>query len=117
MPKPIVDCLLDNAYQDTQVWLVNEREGDQFTVARDVEFIFRTCDKAKAETVSSLIADNRYADSTAIIQDGEHSELRVIVQMPLPQPVLCSVSALMVCLSEIFGIEYDGWSADIKRAS
>jgi hypothetical protein len=115
MPKLFVDCLLDNAYQDTQVLLVNEKEGDQFTVARDVEFIFRASDKAKAETVSSFIKDNRYADSTTIIQDGQQSELRVIIHMPLRQPVLCSVSALMACLGEIFDIEYDGWSADIKR--
>ncbi len=117
MPKPIVDCLLDNAYQDTQVLLVNEKEGDQFAVPRDVDFVFRTDDKAKAETVSSFIKDNRYADSTAIVQNGQHSELRVTVHMPLRQPVLCSVSALMACLSEVFDIEYDGWSADIKRAS
>ena len=117
MPKPIIDCLLDNAYQDTQVLLVNEKEGDQFAVPRYVEFVFRTPDKSKAETVSSFIADNRYADSTAIVQDGDHSELRVRVHMPLRQPVLCSVSALMACLAQIFDIEYDGWSAEIKRAS
>jgi hypothetical protein len=58
MPKPIVDCLLDNAYQDAQVLLVNEKEGDQFAVARDVEFIFRSRDKAKAETVRNFIEDN-----------------------------------------------------------
>ncbi len=115
MPKPIIDCLLDNAYQDTRVLLVNEKEGDQFAVARYVEFVFRTIDKTKAETVRSFITDNRYADSTAVVQDGEQSELRVRVHMPLRQPVLCSVSALMACLAQIFGIEYDDWNAEIKR--
>ena len=117
MPTPIIDCLLDNAYQDTQVLLVNEKEGDQFAVSRDVEFIFRTGDKAKADTVSRFITDNRYADSIAIVQDGQHLELRVTVHMPVRQPVLCSASALMACLGQIFDIEYDSWSADIKRAS
>jgi hypothetical protein len=116
MPTPIIDCLLDNAYQDTQVLLVNEKEGDEFAVSRDVEFIFRTDDKAKAETVSGFIRDNRYADSVAIVRDGQHSELRVTIHMPLRQPILCSVSALMASLGQIFDIEYDGWSADIKRA-
>jgi hypothetical protein len=117
MPKPIIDCLLNNAYQDTQVLLVNEKEGDQFGVARYVEFVFRTPDKSKAETVASFIGDNRYADSTVIVQDGEHSELRVNVHMPLRQPILCSVSALMACVAQIFDIEYDGWNSEIKRAS
>jgi len=115
MPKPITDTLLDNAYQDTQVLVVNEKEGDQFSVARDVEFILRTEDKTKAETVRSFITDNRYADSVTIVPAGQHSELRVTVHMPLRQPVLCSVSALMACLGQIFDIDYDGWSADIKR--
>ena len=117
MSKPIIDTLLDNAYQDTQVLLVNEKEGDQFAVARDVEFILRTDDRAKAETVRSFVADNRYADSVTIVPDGQHSELRVTVHMPLRQPVLCSISALMASLAQIFDIEYDGWSSDIQRDS
>jgi hypothetical protein len=117
MPRPITDTLLDNAYQDTQVLLVNEREGDQFSVARDVEFILRTDDSAKAETVRSFITDNRYADSVTIVPDGQDSELRVTIHMPLRQSVLCSVSALMACLAQVFNIEYDGWSSDIQRGS
>ena len=38
VPEPIVDCLHDNAYQDTLVQLVNEKEGDQLAIARDVGF-------------------------------------------------------------------------------
>jgi hypothetical protein len=117
MPRPIIDTLLDNAYQDTQVLLVNEKEGDQFMTARDVEFIFRTGDSAKAETVRSFIADNRYADSATVVPDARYSELRVTVHMPLRQPVLCSVSALMACLGQVFDIEYDGWSSEIQRGS
>jgi hypothetical protein len=115
MPKPIIDMLLDNAYQDTQVLLVNEKEGDQFSVPRNVEFILRTEDKTKAETVRSFITDNRYADSVTIVSAGQHSELRVTVHMSLRQPVLCTVSGLMACLAQIFNIEYDGWSSDIQR--
>jgi hypothetical protein len=117
MPKPIIDILLDNAYQDTQVLVVNEKEGDQFSVARDVEFILRTDDRTKAETVRSFIADNRYADSVTIVPVGEHAELVVTVHMQLRQPVLCSVSALMACLAQMFNIEYDGWSSDIQRGA
>src|SRR5437588_2190548 len=84
MPKPIIDTLLDNAYQDTQVLVVNEKERDQFSVARDVQFILRTDDKTKAETVRSFITDNQYADSVTIVPAEEHSELRVTVHMLLP---------------------------------
>jgi hypothetical protein len=46
-------------------------------------------------------------------------EFRILVVVPMPttQHVLCSVSALMVCIAALFGAEYDGWGCTIQRRS
>lgn len=111
----IVEILLDNAYQDTQVLITNEHEGDHFSIDRDVEFIFRVGDRKKANTVRSFIDDNRYGNAV-VEKDGKRGyRISVTAHMPLRQNVLCSVSALMACLAYIFDIEYDGWSSELKR--
>ena len=76
--------------------------------------MLRAKERAQAETVSSLIQDNQYGIPR--IEDAE-TDFRIIVtvSMPTTQQVLCSVSGLMACLSEIFGIEYDGWGCVIQN--
>jgi len=36
------------------------------------------------------------------------------IRMPITQPVICSVSALMVCLARLFSVEYDGWGSVVQ---
>lgn len=80
-----------------------------------MDFVFLTDDRAKIETVASFVEDNRYGVST--IEDANGGfRLIVVVHMPTIQNVICSVSALMVCLAKFFGIEYDGRGCVIKTA-
>jgi hypothetical protein len=112
--KNIIEVLLDNAYQDTQVLLIDEQNGDDFSAERDVELLFRAEERRKADLVRSFIDDNRYGSAIVAEDDGKFL-LRVTIRMPLTQPIICSVSALMACLGQFFGIEYDGWSSDLQR--
>jgi regulator of RNase E activity RraB len=113
---PIVDDLLRNAYQDTQLLIKNDQLGDVLSTPRDVEFLLRAPDEQKALTVCSFITDNQYG--TAEVQEDQGSfSVLVIIHMPITQNLICSVSALMSCLAAIFGMEYDGWGSVVKRAA
>jgi hypothetical protein len=112
----IVEDLLNNAYQDTQVLLKNDDLGDVLSVPRDVDFLLLCGEKQKAETVCSFIQDNQYG--TATVQESEAGfNVVVVSHMPITQNVICAVSALMCCVAAIFGVEYDGWGSPIQRAA
>lgn len=111
---PLVDTLLQTAYEDTQLLLKNDKLGDKFSVRRNVDFVLRTGDGERAETVASFINDNQYGSATVKQVEDEHRVL-VAIHMPTTQNVLCSVSALMACLAELFSVEYDGWGSTIQR--
>jgi regulator of RNase E activity RraB len=66
--------------------------------------------------VADFINDNRYGDATATSVEDEH-RVSVLIEMPITQHVLCSVSGLMACLSEIFDVEYDGWGSALKTGT
>jgi hypothetical protein len=111
----LVETLLETARADTDLLVKNDRLGDDFAVPRDVDFILRTPDREKAETVASFVDDNRYGTPHVEAADGGY-RVRVVVRMPTTQPVLCSVSALMACLASLFDLEYDGWGCVIQGA-
>ena len=112
----LVDDLLDNAFQDTQVLLKNDELGDVLSTPRDVDFLFRCADAKKAEIVCSFVNDNQYGRAKVQEDDGAFSVL-LVSHMPITQNVLCSVSALMCCIATIFEVEYDGWGSPIQRAA
>ena len=110
----LIEQLLENARADTDLLVTNDSLGDDLSVARDVEFLLRAPDGAKATLVRDFINDNQYGDAT-LQTDGSQFRVLVVVHMAPQQHVICSVSGLMVCLCTLFGLEYDGWGSDIKR--
>jgi hypothetical protein len=112
----LVDNLLRNAYEDTELLKKNDALGDDFSIARDVDFVIKTPDRRKAEIIRSFVDDNQYGVAR-IEEGGQEFRILVVVQMPTTQHVLCSVSALMVCIAALFGAEYDGWGCTIQRRS
>ena len=109
----LVDQLLDNARSDTDLLLKNDARGDDFAVPRDVDFLLVAPDEAKANLVCDFINDNQYGLATVQAHDDGFGVL-VVVNMAPQQNVLCSVSALMVCIGNLFGIEYDGWGCVLQ---
>ncbi len=110
----LVELLLDNSEEDLKVLELNEREGDNPSIPREVDFIFYAPDQELAELVKSFINDNSYGKAQYINDDDRHL-IKVIVFMPLTKNLICSVSGLMACVAKIFNIEYDGWSSDLQR--
>ena len=111
----LVELLLDNARSDTDLLSKNDAFGDVFSIPRDVDFLLIAPDEAKAQLVRDFIDDNRYGAATVQRNDDSTFGISVVVHMAPQQDVLCSVSALMACLSKLFGIEYDGWGCTIQR--
>jgi hypothetical protein len=109
----IIDVLLRTAYEDTQLLFKNDSLGDQFAIPRDVEFLLVAKDEFKASTVCSFINDNQYG--IARVDDGFN--IFVVVRMSIEQNILCSVSALMACLGEMFDVEYDGCGCELQKVT
>lgn len=109
----LVDTLLRIAHEDTQLLIKNDQLGDTFRVSRDVDFLLKAPTAEKASTVCSFINDNQYG--AARVQD--QTDILVVIHMPIEQNIICSVSALMACIAELFGLEYDGWGCVIQKAA
>ena len=85
-----------------------DSQGDQFAIPRDVDFLLRAPSKEKAGIAAGFINDFRYGHATPQEQGGEHSVL-VVINMPVEQHAILSVSGFMACVCELFGLDYDGW--------
>jgi len=110
----IVGILLDTAYQDTQLIISNDESGDDFSIPRDIEFILYAKNEEEAELVTNFINDNQYG--TASFQEVDNKyRIMVVVYMPSTQQLVCSVSGLMACISELFSVEYDGWGCVLQN--
>jgi hypothetical protein len=110
----VIETLLETAYLDNQLLSINASLGDDASVLREVDFMFRSHEKEKLETLESLIQDNQYGVSR-IESDDYDFRVIVTINMPMTQHLICSVSALMACLSEIFAVEYDGWECPLPN--
>ena len=115
MPS-IVELLLDTAKADTDLLLKNDARGDVLSVPRQVEFLLRAATAEKAGLVAGFINDNRYGNATVTSDEHGH-RVTILIDMPITQHVLCSVSGLLACVSKIFDVEYDGWGSELKTRS
>jgi hypothetical protein len=110
----VVESLLNNSYQDTQLLIGNDEKGDNFSIPRDIEFVLYAKDEKKADTVTSFINDNRYGEAS-FTQVGEQYRILVIINMPSTQHLICSVSGFMACIAALFSVEYDGWGCVLQK--
>ncbi|MBN7822573.1 ribonuclease E inhibitor RraB [Bowmanella yangjiangensis] len=109
----IVAALLDNAYQDTQLLISNDQQGDIFSEFREVDFTLYSKNKEKGELIASFINDNNYGKASYEKIEQSH-RITVVINMPTTQNLICSVSGLMVCLAALYDLEYDGWGCALK---
>jgi hypothetical protein len=110
----IIDLLLRTSYEDTQLLMKNDALGDNFSIPRDVDFLLTTTEEQKASVVCSFINDNKYGVARVEKKDVRFNVV-VVVHMPVEQNILTSISGLMLCVSHLFGVEYDGWGCALKR--
>jgi len=109
----IVDLLLDTSKADTDLLLQNDSHGDVLSTFRQVDFLLRAPTAEKASLVANFINDNRYGEASATSDEAGH-RIAIMIDMPITQHVLCSVSGLMACISKIFDVQYDGWGSVLK---
>jgi hypothetical protein len=110
----VVEALLESSEQDTGLLINNDSKGDNFNIPRNIDFVFKTSDAQKAETVCGFINDNNYANASIESVENEYRILAVI-SMQSNQNVICSVSGLMTCISKLFDVEYDGWGCVLQN--
>jgi Regulator of ribonuclease activity B len=110
----IVENLMSGAQADIDVLRSMDKHGDDFSIARDVDFVFRAPAKEKAHTVIGFINDHQYGQARLEQAENEHRVL-VTINMPIQQHAILSVSGFMSCVGALFGVDYDGWGCPVKR--
>lgn len=110
----IVEQLLDTAYQDSELLIRIESQGDNPHIIREVDFALMAPNKKAAETVCSFINDNRYGEARVEDTGDEETRIVVIVNIPLYQNIVSSMSANFVSLSHLFSVDYIGWGCCVQ---
>lgn len=108
----LVEELIQTAEADTDVLRSLDASGDCFTTPRDVDFLIKAVSQENAETIAGFINDFNYGSASLQDTDGQFSVL-VIINMPVTQPLILSVSGFMVCIARLFGGEFDGWGCTV----
>jgi hypothetical protein len=112
----LFEALHANALADNDLLRLNDSDGDRFTIARDVDFAFKTTKRENAQDFCEYINGKNFG-LAKIQEPGTDNELfiLVVIHMPITQHLICSVSGFMLCLSRVFLIEYDGWGSAIQK--
>ncbi|UOF14260.1 ribonuclease E inhibitor RraB [Lysobacter capsici] len=107
--KNTVQTLMDTAAADTELLQVLDQQGDHFALSRDVEFVLRAPSEERASLVAGFFNDLHYGDATVGEHEGLYSVF-VTVHTTIEQPVILSISGFITCISQLYDMEYDGWS-------
>ena len=99
---------MEVAQADTELLRTLDAQGDNFSLAREVDFLLRAPSLDKAQTVASFLSEYQYGSASVQSDETGHS-VRVLINMPIEQNAILSVSGFMTCVSALFGLEYDGW--------
>jgi hypothetical protein len=107
----VIDALMENAAADMELLRLLDSRGDDFTLPRTVDFLFIAPTIEKAQLVAGFLNDYGYGVATAAGSDGD-ATVSVVIEMPIRQNAIRSVSGFMCCISALFGVEYDGWGCE-----
>jgi hypothetical protein len=109
------ELLQQNALADTDFLRKNDKLGDIFTAAREVDFAFESGEKQRADDFADFVNGKSYGKAAVSkITDGQFQVL-VLITMPITQHLISCVSGFMVCLSRLFQIEYLGWGSVVQK--
>jgi hypothetical protein len=91
--------LHDTAFADTDLLRKNDKLGDIFTKAREVDFAFETGDRQRADDFAEFVNEKNYGTAAiSTVTDG-HFRVLVLITMPITQHLIGCVSGFMLCLS------------------
>lgn len=72
---------------------------------REVDFLLRCPNNDKAQLVAGFINDYHFGYAVA----NEDNTIQVSINMPVQQHIITSISGFMLCLAELYDLEFDGW--------
>lgn len=111
----VIQKLMKGAMADVDVLRSLDEQGDDVTAPRDVDFLLRAPSRDKAELAADFINDYRYGIANVEENDEGSCSVQVIINMPVTQHVILSVSGFMACVAELFELEFDGWGCEIQE--
>lgn len=112
----VVKLLMDGAVASTDVLRTLDRHGDDFSIPRKVDFLFRVDAMEKAEIIAGFLNDHNFASAVVQSNDGQHS-VSAALHMPIQQNLILSVSGFMECVAQLFGASYDGWGCPLQKTA
>lgn len=109
------ELLHHTATSDADLLRKNDELGDNFAIAREVDFAFETGDRQRADDFAEFVNGKSYGTAAVTkIADGQFRVL-VLSTMPITQHLIGCVSGFMLCLSRLFQIDYLGWGSVIQK--
>lgn len=111
----VIDKLMETVEADIDVLRALDRQGDTFSVTRDVDFSFRSDKEDKLRALAGFLEDYQYATVQVEANEGEY-RITATIAMPIEQQVLLTVSGFMACLGELYTVEYDGWGTIAQKS-
>ena len=108
---------MDAAVEDSKLLYKNLDLGDHPEIPRDIDFHFYAMTEERARLVAGFITDYRYGKP--VVERSEHQgeirwSLLVTIHTPATENVVMTLSAFMVCLSQLYDLDYDGWGSPIQ---
>ena len=113
----VVEELMSTAVLDNDLLIKNQRMGDTSEKPRDIEFLLYA-ETERAKLVANFISDYRYGKPTVTEAEGKDDRnwaILVIIHAPMTEHIVHTLSGFMVCLSQLYDLEYDGWGCVIQR--
>ena len=110
------ELLHQNAHADTDLLRKNDKLGDIFTTAREVDFAFETKDKQRADDFAEFVNGKSYGNVAVRKITDDNFQVLVLITMPITQHLIGCVSGFMLCLSRLFQIEYLGWGSVVQKS-
>ena len=114
----IAQSLIDTAVEDSRLLVKNQELGDRAEIPRDIDFVLYAKNEERAKLVASFVTDYRYGRPA--VERVEHRgtiswRLLITIHAPTTENVVMTLSAFMVCLSQIYDLDYDGWGCNIQK--
>ena len=109
------ELLTQDALTNTDLLRQNDKLGDIFTTAREVDYAFETDDRERADDFAEFVNGKSYGTAAVSkLADGRFRVL-VLMTMPITQHLIGCVSGFMLCLGRLFQIDYLGWGSVVQK--
>jgi hypothetical protein len=114
----LVKLLMDTAVEDNKLLAKNQELGDRPEISRDIDFVLYAKNEERAKLVASFVTDYRYGKPS--VERVEHRgtvlwRLLITIHAPTTENIVMTLSAFMVCLSQLYDLDYDGWGSTIRK--